>query len=454
MRTLAVNFFRERIRNIHPRTRKANLNTFIGLVNKGAGLLISLLLVPLTIDYLSKDVYGTWLTISSIVTMLTFLDIGIGNGLRNKFSEAVANNKIDLARSYVSTAYAIFGLVQIVLILFCLIVFKYIPWQKVFNTNINETQLEVVILLTVIAIAVKMTLDIVSYVLFALQESSLVSLILFLSNVIIIFGTYMLSKWTVSNLTYLAIITSYSPIIVLLLGGFILYRTRLKKYRPSFQLINRKYAKDLLQLGYKFFVIQLTVIVLFYTDNLIITQLFGPSEVTTYNVCFRYFNAINTIFGIVITPYWSAFTEAYVKNDSAWMIQTHNYLQRLWVGLAVVVVIMMVAATPIYTVWVGNRVDIPVSLSIFMGLFVIISCWNNVAVSVINGMGKIKFQLILSLISAAINIPIAIFLGKYLNMGSAGVILATCLCLLIGSVFLSIQAKRLIHQEASGIWND
>jgi O-antigen/teichoic acid export membrane protein len=386
--------------------------------------------------------------------MITFLDIGIGNGLRNKFSQAIANNEIKLARSYVSTAYAIFGLLQLVLSLGFLFIIEYVPLQKIFNTNINESELKIVVLLTVVGILIKMTLDILSYVLFALQESSLVSFMLLFSNVLVILGTYALSKWTVSNLAYLSVLTSYSPIVILLICGFILYKTRLKKYRPSYQLIDRKYAKDLLQLGYKFFMIQLTVVVLFYTDNIIIAQLFGPSEVTTYNISFRYFNAANTIFGIIITPYWSAFTEAHVKNDNVWMIQTYNQLQRFWIGLTIFVCIMIFLASPAYSFWIGDRVTVLPLLNVCMGFFVIISCWNNVAVSVINGMGKVRFQLILSIVSALLNIPVAIFLGKYLKLGSAGVILATCFCLLIGSVFLSIQARKLIHGTASGIWND
>src|SRR5919202_3982979 len=116
MKVATLEGLKDRFRNAHPRTRKAQLNTFIGLLIKGGGMLTSLMLVPLTIDYLSKDAYGTWLTISSIVTMIAFFDIGIGNGLRNKLSEALSNRNIILARTYISTAYLVFGLLQLAFI--------------------------------------------------------------------------------------------------------------------------------------------------------------------------------------------------------------------------------------------------------------------------------------------------------------------------------------------------
>lgn len=453
MINVAITFLRERIQNTHPRTRRAHLNTLLGLANKGGGMLISLLLVPLTIDYLSTGVYGTWLTISSIVTMLTFLDIGIGNGLRNKFSEAVTKKDIKLARTYVSTAYFIFGSIQLGFILIFTAGYRFIPWQRILNTTIDIEQLQLIVLITVVAMAVKLVLDILSYVLLALQESGQAGLINLLSNILILAGTYVLTRCADRNLIYLVLLTVISPVFIMLISGIVLYKNSLSVYRPSFSLIDFKHARNLLGLGYKFFFIQISVIVLFYTDNLIITQLFGPKEVTTYNVAFRYFNSINALFMIAITPYWSAFTEAFVKNDMEWMVRTYSYLQKLWLGLVIIVIIMIISASSIYSIWIGNRVIIPEVLNIIMGLNVITICWNNVTVMVTNGLGKMKLQLYSSLFAALLNIPLAIYFVRILNIGSSAVILASCVSLWAGSILGSIQAKQLIKGKAKGIWN-
>ncbi|MCX6214044.1 MATE family efflux transporter [Spirosoma sp.] len=453
MKNASIAAFRERIRATHPRTRKAHLNTLFGLAVKGGGIIISLVLVPLTIDYLSKETYGTWLTISSIVTMIALFDIGVGNGLRNKLSEAVTKQDMTLARVYVSTAYAIFGLLQTGFSLLFIVLFSYIPWQKLLNTSIDNEQLQLIILMTAVSMAVKMLLDILSYVLFAIQDSGLAGFINLLSNIVILVGTYLLTKFSNANLFYLGAVTVLSPIVVLLISGFVLYRNKLNMYRPSLKLADFQYAKSLLSLGYKFFFIQMAVVVLFYTDNLIITQLFGPAEVTTYNVAFRYFNSINTVFAIVITPYWSAFTEAYAKSDLNWIKQTYRYLQKLWVGLVIVVILMITVSKSIYSIWIGDRVNISFTLSVCMGIFVIISCWNSVTVTIINGLGKVKLQLYLSAIAALINIPLSIFFGKTLGLGSSGVIIATSFSLLIGSVIGGLQAWKLSTGKATGIWD-
>jgi len=75
---------------------------------KGISIGISLLLVPLTLNYLDKEGYGLWLTLSSIVSWFSLFDIGLGNGFRNKFAEATAVKNDDLAKTYVSTTFVFY----------------------------------------------------------------------------------------------------------------------------------------------------------------------------------------------------------------------------------------------------------------------------------------------------------------------------------------------------------
>lgn len=416
-------------------------------------MLISLLLVPLTIDYLTPETYGTWLTISSIVTMLALLDIGIGNGLRNKFSEAVSQGNIPLARSYVSTAYVLFGGLQLLLLLLFFGVSGWLPWQRMFNTTLPADQLLRVGQLTVAAIALKLVLDILIYVLYALQESGKAGLIALVSNALVLLGTFALTRLTDRSLVALAAVSVLSPVVVVGLCSVGLYRTQLRAYRPSFRLVELAHARKLLSLGYQFFIIQLAGIILFYTDNLIIAQLFGPAEVTTYNIAFRYFNVVNTLFAITTAPYWSAFTEAYVKGDRDWMQQSYRQLVRGWMLVALVVVVMISLSDVFYRLWVGDRVTVPLSLSLAVGFFVVINCWSSAMALIINGVGKIRLQLIVAMLSATLNIPLAIFLGRALRMGSAGVILATALSLLLGAVVGGMQARRLVQGRERGIWS-
>ena len=99
----------------HERTLKMRKNILQIFFLRGIGVLITFLLVPITLDYLKPSEYGVWLTLSSIIVWIDFFDIGIGHGLRNKLSEAIANDNFILAKQYVSTTFVFLCIISLIL---------------------------------------------------------------------------------------------------------------------------------------------------------------------------------------------------------------------------------------------------------------------------------------------------------------------------------------------------
>src|SRR6266542_424892 len=89
----------------HERSIQVKKNILTSFLAKGGTIAINLFLVRITIDYVSPLQYGVWLTLSSIIAWFSFFDIGFGNGLKNKLTEAIAKNDYLLARQYVSSTY-------------------------------------------------------------------------------------------------------------------------------------------------------------------------------------------------------------------------------------------------------------------------------------------------------------------------------------------------------------
>src|SRR5512133_170880 len=65
------------------RYRRVALTTVASVASRGIGLVTLLVSVPLTLTYLGAERYGMWMTISSLVAVLNFADLGMGNGLMN-----------------------------------------------------------------------------------------------------------------------------------------------------------------------------------------------------------------------------------------------------------------------------------------------------------------------------------------------------------------------------------
>jgi O-antigen/teichoic acid export membrane protein len=106
-----IQYFVKFVSEGHERSVRAKKNIVSSLLIKGISIALSFVTLPITLNYVDTSTYGVWLTLSSIVGWFTFFDIGLTQGLRNRFAEAKAKGDESLAQIYVSTTYAILGLI-------------------------------------------------------------------------------------------------------------------------------------------------------------------------------------------------------------------------------------------------------------------------------------------------------------------------------------------------------
>ncbi|MDR3365999.1 MAG: oligosaccharide flippase family protein [Prevotellaceae bacterium] len=416
---------------------------------------ISLLVVPLTLGYLAEEEYGIWLTLSSMLAWIGFFDIGLTNGLRNKLTEALVVNDKERARIYVSTTFILLiGIIIFVLLIF-ICGYKLINWCSVFNTSTLSSQaLGQIVLITVVFFGLQFILKTVTTVYFAAQRAAIVDAINTLGSFFSLGIIYLLTQINPSGSLLCAAITFLAPpASVYAAVYFITFYGKYRYLLPSIKKINLKYTKDLIGLGFNFFIIQFVALVLFTTSNFIITQLFGPAEVTIYNIAYKYFSIAAMGFTIILTPLWNAYTDAYVQGDFGWIRSVLRKLMFVW-GICVICTAVMVIASPwVYRIWVGEKVasSVPLSVSIACAVYISITNWNSITSYLLNGVGKVQLQLYNSLIALLVFIPLALYLSKI--FGVSGIVYAICGALLIGSILQPIQSYKIINQHAKGIWN-
>ena len=127
---IPLTFLNNILGNGHHRSIKAKKNIIASFLIRGVSIIISLIMVPLTINYINPSRYGIWLTLSSIVGWFSFFDIGLSQGLRNKFAEAKAKGNDNLAQVYVSTTYAILAIIFFVVWMIFLLVNNFLDWAQ------------------------------------------------------------------------------------------------------------------------------------------------------------------------------------------------------------------------------------------------------------------------------------------------------------------------------------
>jgi len=416
-------------------------------------MVISLLLVPLTIDYLNPTKYGIWITLMSVIAWFSFFDIGLGNGLRNKFATAKAEGKDDLARTYISTTYAIIAIISVTLFIVFLIVNQFLNWGSILNTSTDIAEIEKLVFIVFSVFCLQFIIKLINVVFIADQRPAMSNVINTTASLISLITVFILMKTTEGSLLYLGASFSIINLLVPLLAGIWFFNTSYKKYKPSFKFVDFSHLKDLLSLGVRFFIMQGAALVVFMTDNIIISQISGPEDVTPYNIAYKYFGIVMMVFTIITTPLWSAYTEAYVKKDFAWIRQATKKVYKLWAVVFVGLIMMLFLADYVYLLWVGDKVKVPFLLSAIMSLWVLFSTSTMVFSNFLSGISKIKLSLWHSIFVSIVNIPLSIYFAKNLGMGSAGVILASVLCVFPRAIFQPIQYWKIINNKATGIWN-
>jgi len=143
---------------------------------------------------------------------------------------------------------------------------------------------------------------------------------------------------------------------------------------------------------------------------------------------------------------------AYFKGDFHWIRDNVKKIQRFWFLIPLILGVMIMLADKFYAVWLGDKVIVPFSLTLSMALFVAMLTFNMIYVNFINGVGKMRLQMITSVITMVLNIPLCIFFVGYLKWGLAGVILASCFSLGYSILLRPMQYKRIINNSAHGIW--
>jgi O-antigen/teichoic acid export membrane protein len=239
----------------------------------------------------------------------------------------------------------------------------------------------------------------------------------------------------------------------MLVFSITLFLDKYKNIRPSPKYFRLRYIRPLFNLGLKFFIIQICGLILYHSTNIIISQYFGPAEVTPYNIAFKLFSTINMAFGIILTPYWSAYTEAWSKKDLDWIKNSVKKLMRLWAIVATMGIFILILSNKIYEVWVGDIVKIDFKLSAMLLIYFLLFTFSGIFNMFINGIGKIKVQLYSALFSAVIFYPLTFLFLNNLKMGIEGLALAMILTNLISPVLSPVQFYRIINGKAKGIWN-
>lgn len=399
------------------------------------------------VKILGIELYGVWATLLSIITWIVFFDFGIGNGIKNHLTKALSLNNIQESKEIIMTGYVAVSLIAICI--FFIITFSayFFNLNTLFNTQIlSNNELKGIIIILFLFISIHFIISFVKQFIFAIQKNALNEFEQFFFYTILCLFLIIMYYLNSNDLMMLVIIYGISLIISKIFLTIIFFYKN-KNLIPSYKNFNKNILSKLIKVGGAFFLLQLVSMFILLSDKMIITQLLGPSEVSSYDIVYRLFSVILIIHGIINAPMWSAYTESFTKKDFKWIKKNLSKMNIIVFILIFISIFLYFIDDFIIKYWIGDFFIVSNSLSLTMCIYVIVLAWCNNYAFFLNGIDKIKGQFFSLLFGAIINIPLSIYFVKYLNYGSEGVVIATIISLSFFAIIGPIQTYRILKDK-------
>jgi O-antigen/teichoic acid export membrane protein len=420
-----------------------------GLASRVVAVLVSFVSVPLTLRYLGAERYGVWVTISTAMAWITLADFGLANSLTTAVSEAYAKDRRDLAQGYVASVFWSLAVLALILGAIFFSIWHRIPWVRLFNVQTPQGQAEVApaVAVAFAVFALQFPVSCISKIYSAYQQVTLANAWTSAGSVLGLIGLVFVTH---SKLGLVALVMAVpgSALLVGAASAVWVFFVSKPWLLPRIRAITRQSITRLSGMGGMFFAIQISALILFQTDNLIIAHFMGARAVTPYSVTWRLF-FYTTIFQTLAGPsYWPAYAEAFARGDKAWVSRHFRANFALSIGTTILLGIPLVLfGQSIIAKWAGHEAVPTVSLLFWMAIWSIINGAMASQSNVLASCGRLKGQMAYSLAAAGVNLVLSIVLVQRIGLTGAilGTIIAYVTCVIVPQWIEVQRAIRSSH---------
>lgn len=408
-------------------------------------MLFSFLYIPLVISVLGDEKYGVWVVFLNIISWIAAFDAGVGSGLRNKLTESLSLAEKKKCRELVSSAYAIISIIISFALVIAIIISALIDWNKLLNTSQSFEHLNLVVIICLICFSINLILSLCNSVLYALQLSHMVSVIGVITQALNYFAVCILAKYEIDDLLIISLIYGGITLFVGFSASVILYYNR-SDLRPSLKCISFETGKSITSIGFGFFFIQISALILFSTDNLIVSNLFGAEKVTPYSLVNKVYTTVILFHSALITPFWSASTNAKTLKNFYELKKMIKFLFLFLLPFVIFSIIVSFFFRDLVKLWIGENINFSVDIIICGCIYCIIYLWCNTIGIIASGLGIVKSFSIVAIIQAVVNIPLSLFFAIVMGLETTGVLIGTILAMVISAVTIPIVVFKDINK--------
>ncbi len=416
------------------RYRRAAMTVAANSFSKIVSMATSILTVRLTFRYLGAERYGMWMTITSVVMMMSFADLGIGNGLINIMADVVGRKDWLAARKASASAFWVLNGIAALFALAMAAAYPFINTSRLFNLRSPLAMHEAgpALLVFFYCFVLNLPMCAIRNIQTGMQNGFVNNLWDSLGSVASLLAL-LLAIRIHGGLPLLVLSLAAPPVLVSMLNGLELFGRSHPELLPSPSAFSRDSASRLFHTGMMFFLLALAISVGMQTDNIVIAQILGAKSVAAYAVPARLFNMVNAFLNMLSGAMWPAYADAVTHSDGPWIRRT---FRRVAVGgtvfTIVAAVFLAIFGNQILAVWVGPQMHASAALLAVFGFQSVLYAYLQPMNFLLNGVGQLRAQVIAALVMAVLNLALSIFF--VIHYGIIGAVLGTVISTLVAQV--------------------
>ncbi len=421
------------------RYRRILLTGGTSAIVKGVSAIINLFIIPLTVKYLGSERYGLWMAISSMLALMSFADLGLGNGLVNAVAKASGRKNQEEASVAISSTFFLLLVISLILFIFFILIYPYISWDRIFNVKSSIAVIESgpTMFILVAALLLNMPLGVIQRVQEGFQEGYRFQLWQLVGSFISLF-LILTCIFFKGSLPLLVLSLSSGQIISTIINGYFLFNNHRPNLKPSYRQFNLKVGKNLIKSGLIFLTLGIFTLIANASDDLVIAQKLGASYVSGYEIVKKLF-LFSMFTQFIIQPLWPAFAESLESGDIIWIRKTLK--KSLFISITFGLVFslpLLLGGKQIIQFWVGAEYIPTWSLLIGFYCFIVLANYGGVMSTFLNSGDLIGKQTIFIGLASITALLTKIYLSA--KIGVSGVIWATVICY---SIFYVLPSYRL-----------
>jgi O-antigen/teichoic acid export membrane protein len=383
-------------------------------------VLITFFLTPFVIGTLGRDLYGVWVLLNSIMSYFSLGSFGFMTTLVKDLSEAIAIGARRRVDHLISSVF--FGLIAVGLLLSILVFALYSSMDVIFKipSEYIDTAKNTLLILYLIFLS-NFLQQVFFQSLFAAKRLYVATVLSILTNLLIALSTFVLL-----SVGYSIVEMAFGFLLVTLALGVVTFLVSRKMIGFSIHPSSFRFSiiKEMAGPSSHYFIIGISVLIVFNSDNIVISSFVGVGAVASYSIAFKVIDTAQTFVWKIVDVLMPNIAMMNVRGNYRAILSLHNRM----VACITLIILPLAAVLYVWGIdiiawWVGpaNAVERPV-LSIFIA-FMIIHAWVHVSSVFIAALGVHRLLSYVALFEGVLNLLLSLALVA--KFGVFGVAIAT-----------------------------